>query len=237
MESQYNIEEWASDTTFGRRVFNYNFRMAGRELKGWEMAKVVPMREERTITDTVYLWQRNDARDRDTVRLEVAELHDWRAAQKHLLQMLQNSMHPNIPRGRGGSSSAGDVEFVARDPHSDVPAAIRFTRGNVAVSVDSVGQVNTDVSDIAEVVDRALTELPSKLAFLRGRSKQQAPKTIVIRTKQGVALVKNLRKFGDAWLKVIVPDGEVRRKDDVLTYLSPAAGTKAIKIFSINTGG
>jgi hypothetical protein len=33
MESTYDIKAWAGETTLGRRVFNYNFRMIGREAR------------------------------------------------------------------------------------------------------------------------------------------------------------------------------------------------------------
>jgi hypothetical protein len=236
METQYDIKAWAGETALGKRVFNYNFRMLGREVTGWQMLKAVPMHRDRTLSETTYLWQSKDAPDRQLVRVNVGELADWRAAQKHLLEMLGHSMRPDLPRGTGKLAEVGDIEFVARAPGSDIPAAVQFTRGNVAVAVNSVGSVTIDVSDIAAIVDRVLSESPTGVPSLRTRAKPQPPKTVLIKGKEGASLVKDLKKVGDAWLKVIVPDGELRRKGDALVYVTPQAGRKTVQIFSIRTG-
>jgi hypothetical protein len=45
--------------------------------------------------------------------------------------------------------------------------------------------------------------------------------------------VEDLGSLGDAWLKVIVPDGEVHRRGDALVYLASEPGRKAVQVFSI----
>ncbi|RPJ56473.1 MAG: hypothetical protein EHM23_23455 [Acidobacteria bacterium] len=233
MNSQDDLKAWAGETTLGRRIFNYNFRMFGQEVKGWVVLKAVTMHEDRALTEKTYLWQSKEAPDRQMIRVNVAELADWRAAQKHLQEMLGQCMRPDLPRGTGKLAELGDIEFVARAPLSDIPAAIHFARGNIAVSVNSVGQVAIDVSDIAGTVDQLLSESPARVPSLRALAKTEAPKTIQVRGKEGASLVKDLKKFRDLWLKVIVPDGELRRKGDALVYVSPEAGKKAVQIFSI----
>ena len=146
-------------------------------------------------------------------------------------------MRPNIPRGTGKVASVGDVNLVARDLRSDFVAAIQFTRGNVAVVINSIGQVNIDVSEIAASVDRSISESPTKQPSLRTLAKRQTPNTVVIKAKESATLVKSIKKVseGNTWLKVIVPDGEVVRKGDALLYSSPKPGKKTVQIFAIRS--
>jgi hypothetical protein len=236
MDSPHDVKAWASETTVGRRVYNYDFRLRGREIKGWRLIKTVPMRSDRTMSETTYLWQDTDAPDRNLVRVNVVELVDWRRAQKYLLDVLAHTMRPDLPRGTGDLGDVGDVEFVARSLDADVAAAVMFTRGNIAVVINSVGSVNVDVSEIAVLVDRMLREPPARVPSLRTVAKRQTPKSVQARRRQATPLVRNLRKTGDRWLKVIVPDGEVQRKGDALAYLSPQPGRKTVQIFAIPTG-
>jgi hypothetical protein len=233
MKSQYDLKAWASETSRGRQLFNHNFRMSGRELAGWQLLKAVPMHRDRSLAETTYLWQSKEAPDRQVVRVSVAELHDWRAAQKHLRDALAHCMRPDLPRGSGGLAEVGDVEFVARAAPSDVPAAMQFARGNVAVAVNSVGSVTVDVSDVAAGVDRALADAPAKVASPRTMAKRLTPKTVTVKRREGVHLVKDLSKVGDRWLKAIVPDGELRRRGNALVYTSPEPGKKTVQLYSI----
>jgi hypothetical protein len=233
MESQYDLKAWASETTRGRRLFNHNFRMSGRELAGWQLLKAAPMHRDRSLAETTYLWQRKEAPDRQVVRVNLAELPDWRAAQKHLRDALAHCMRPDLPRGTGGLAEVGDVELVARAAPSDVPAAIQFSRGNIAVAVNSVGSVAVDVSYLAAGIDRALADPPAKVASLRTMAKRLTPKTVTVKRREGVHLVKDLSKVGERWLKAVVPDGELRRKGNALLYTSPEPGKKDVQIYSI----
>jgi hypothetical protein len=234
METQYDVKGWAEETSVGRRVFNYNFHMSGGELAGWQLVKTVPMHADRQVTETTYLWQSEDAPGRHVVRVNIAALANWRAAQKHLVTMLAHTMRPDLPRASGALAAVGDIEFVARMPETDVPAAVLFARGNIAVAVNSVGSVAVDVSDIAETVDRLLTESPAKLPpSVRRSATRLSPKVVDVKKKDGVMLVKSLRKTGDLWLKVIASDGELHRKADALVYKSAQPGRRAVEIFSI----
>ena len=74
-------------------------------------------------------------------------------------------MRTDIPRVTGKLAKLGDVVFVGRDPVTDIPAAITFTRGNVRVSVASVGGRNIDVLEIAAKMDHFLSDTPTKAAI------------------------------------------------------------------------
>jgi hypothetical protein len=236
MESKYDNKAWSRETELGRRIFNYNFRMLGREVRGWELLKVVPMHTDRALSEMTYLWQNKNAPKRELVRINVSELLDWRAAQKHFLGILQHSMRPDIPRGTGTLAALGDIEFVAKAAQSDIPAAIQFTRGNIAVAANSVGSVSIDVSDIAFIVDRMLIEPPIRIPSLRKYAKQISPRRVRTRGTDEAALIKDVKFAGNAWLKVIVPDGELRRRDGAIEYMTKQLGSKSVQIFLIRAG-
>lgn len=246
MDTQYDAEQWATETTRGRHVFNHNYRMSDGELRGWDLRKQVAMqqgpasargpagavrdRAGQELEETVYLWEGKGGAGLEVVRISIAELSDWRQAQQQLQVELGQSMRPDIPRGTGQLAGIGDVSFAARDPESDVPASIAFVRGNVCVTVRSVGKRNIDVSAIATSVDRALASAPTRAARAAGRASELTPTPV--KPEEKTVVVKDLRRGDDRgeWLKIIAPDGELRREGHALIYVSPEGGEKMIDI-------
>jgi hypothetical protein len=233
MDRQYDVEEWAAATTRGRHVFNHNYRLLGGEFRGWELLKVVAMKTGQVPDEKVYLWNRKGDPGRDMVRVDVAERSDWRLAQERLRDELANSMRPDIPRATGTLARLGDVSFVSRDPQSDVPAAISFTRGNVCVLVNSVGENNVDVSELATRVDRLLSEPPAKAEVEKRRVHVRPPKAVAVKADKAHVLIKNVKAAAPRgeWLKIIAPDGELTRRGNALIYVSPKDGKRRIGIF------
>jgi hypothetical protein len=236
MARQDKLNE-ADQTTLGRRVFNYQYQMRGRDLRGWTLVKAVHIQQVTDAAETVYVWQAKDPADHALVRVEITERHTWRQAQRQLSETLTHCMRPAIPRGTGPLSSIGDVNFSSRDPESDAPAAILFARGNVCVSVNSVGDVAVDVSVVADSIDRALTKVAAKSDVDKRRRPARAPASVVAKTKQRVVLIETLSESvpEGAWLKVVAPDGELTRKADALIY-SPAEGGNKRIIYAMREG-
>jgi hypothetical protein len=226
----YTVEEWAPEAT--RRVFNYNFRMLGGEFRGWELLRVVDMKTGQVPDEKVYLWKSKGDPGRNMVRVLIAERSDWQLAQERLRDELSNSMRPDIPRGTGKLGGLGDIVFVSRDPQSDVPAAISFTRGNICVLVNSVGASSIDVSELATILDNLLSKPPRKVEMKKRQVRLRAPKVAAKGAKAHV-LIKNLRVTAPRgeWFKIIAPDGELTRKGDALIYVSPQDGKRPISIF------
>jgi hypothetical protein len=230
MAASYDTELWASQTDLGRRLFNRNFRMQGRELPGWKLVKVVPMHEDRSATEVSYLWQDKGEPERHLVRISVTSMLDWRSAQKHLVGMLGHTMRGDLVAGIGQNADVGDVAFTARAAVSDLKGAVQFARGNLAVAVNSVGSSIVDVAGIAARVDHMLTSPPSR-ASLKGLTRRLLPRTVTTEGRASVSLLASLVKYKRGWLKVLVDDGELRQRGEALVYTSTKAGKKDVQIY------
>jgi hypothetical protein len=232
VDIDYDIEEWARTTTLGRRIFNYNYRMRGNELRGWELVKQTTMQDGPQVGERVYVWQRKGSEGEEVIRISIAELHHWRLALEQLRAQLSHSMRRDIARGEG-RAAAGDIGFAADAPKSGIVAAVTFTRGNVCVSIASVGSQEVDVRPVARSLDAAFVELPQKKA-LRDRSQTVKRRAVAVKARRSTPLFERLSDAvpGGGWLKVVAPDGELSREGDALVYVSPDAGRKQVGIFT-----
>jgi hypothetical protein len=231
MEPQYDVETWARETALGRRIFNHRFRMFGSELAGWSLVKSVIMHRDGELLEMTHLWRNDAAPERELVSVNVAELPDWRRAQRHLLSMLDHSMRGELPRATGPLRELGDVTFAARAPESDVAAAVLFARSNIAVAVNSAGSATVDVSRFALVVDRMLSAIAPDADGLVPRPTSRAVAMLAKEATGELPLDLDLGKADGAWLKVVAPDGELRRHEDTLLYSAADPGAKTLQVF------
>jgi len=225
-----DIEQWAAEVIEGRRIFNAGFRMLPDDLQDWEFVKSVPIETSREGSELVHMWQRGGGRE--LLRIQVAELADWSQALERLREDLQMSMRSDIPRATGALGKLGDIAFGARTPETDIPAAVTFVRGNVFVSVRSVGDRVADASPAASWLDEALSRPP--------RPKDPAGKAIRTRwieTKPRRAGMEEIivgrvaEATAEGWLKVLATDGELRRRGDSLIYVSGSAKPSRVELF------
>jgi hypothetical protein len=234
MNTKYDRDEWATGTTLGRRVFNFGYRLTSSEYKGWKLLKTVTMQEGRDRTEKVYIWESNSDPKHEMIRVSVNERHDWRLAQESLHQYLMECMRRDIPRGTKKLAQLGDVNYVGREPQTDIVGAITFTRGNVCVSISSAGEKSVDVSEMAAVLDRALSEPRARIEAGKGQVRARVPESVDVAARKPVVLVEKLPEAvpRGGWLKIVVPDGELRRKGDALIYESPEGGKKRVRAFA-----
>jgi hypothetical protein len=230
MDAGYDTSEWATETTLGRRIFNANFRLNEIRLGGWEVVKSVTVEPEPGVVERVTIWRKTAARRESLIRVGVVEYDSWSAAQQGLHGALVNCMRPEIPRGKGALARTGDISFAASDAKAKGAAAAFFSRGNVAVSVASVGEATVDVAPFARKLDSALTTPPRDSELERGLAAQGSPRSFEVKGRRPVTVISNLRQVLQAggWLKVIAPDGELRREDDQLVYVSERPGRKRV---------
>jgi hypothetical protein len=228
MKNNYNTEEWAKETSLGRHVFNFNFRMFGNEISGWELIDTVVMDGESGSPEIVYMWQKTGTKGNQLIRIGISEQNSWMNAHSALKNYLDNCMHPNFPR----SKNSGDVSFASRQPKAKGSNAIVFTRGNMQISVNSVGNVVCEVSNIASKIDQLLYDVPKKASVDSKAAKvfRKKEATIKKRGKYAVidAISQNKDKYG--WMKIISPDGELIREGDSLIYKPDSIGKKNINV-------
>ncbi len=236
MDASYKLDEWAAATTRGRRIFNSGYGFSGNEFKGWNLSKTTVLREGRDVAQTIYLWQSSGDPERELVRIAIIERDDWRLAQESLHEHLMQCAKPAIPMGARRQPELGDVVFESREPRTDLPAAIAFTRGNVCVLTSSVGDRNVDVSWFASRIDAHLGESPAKMKPEKGRIRALTPSTATVKAKQETVLFKNLGAAGQRgkWLKMVVPDGELKRKGKTLVYSSAEGGKKQVQKYTVS---
>jgi len=230
MESKYDIEQWATETTLGRRVYNHNYRMIGNELRGWELVNSIVMQKESGITEKVYVWQKNGSEGEKLIRISIAELTDWINAQNQLRNELRHSMRPDIPRGTGKIAETGDVNFIGKERKSKTIAQLLFTRGNLAVSLASVGKKTVDISKFAKLLDTLFSQPPETSEVETGLVKEVGPETLQAKEAETLSVIEKIDELiaHGEWLKVIAPDGELKLQDNALVYESKKAGRKRI---------
>jgi hypothetical protein len=228
--TDYDTEQWAAETVGGRRIFNAGFRILPEDLADWRLLKTVPIETSRGAGEFAYMWQREGGGE--LLRIAVAELVDWSVAQQRLREELQMSMRSDIPRGTGALGHLGDIAFVARDPETDIAAAVTFVRGNAFISVRSVGDRPADVSPAAHRLDRALSRPPEP----RELDAQQIEATSIEAHAQEVGeervVVENIGTTrSGGWLKALASDGELRQRRNSLIYVAPSVGRTRIDMF------
>jgi hypothetical protein len=232
----YDRDAWAAATDLGRRVFNYNYRMTGSEIRGWELVNTVePPTDEPGLTERIYLWEKKGSAGRQLIRIAITETGAWRRAQGQLQAQLVQSMRPDIARGAGKLARLGDVSYAAGLPDAGLVAAIQFVRGNLSISVASVGDEPVDVAAVAKSLDLAFSALPNAKDLQEARALDRSAEPLTV-AKDAPTLLKDALPapvLRNGWLKVIVPDGEIAREGDALVYRPDSDGAKRIRQFVV----
>ncbi len=234
MDSQYDKKEWEKVTTLGRRLFIYNYGMRGNEFAGWELIKTAVMESEPGVEETIYMWQRKKSHEEELIQVSIFESSYWRHAEHHLMNQLQHCMRPDIPRGKGKTASIGDVQHIGQAPKSEDITAIFFSRGNLQVTVRSVGSKPVDVVALAKKMDNRFIKPPTKAEEKAGVVSTLKPATLTVKKAKRAVLLEKLPEPipRSGWTKVLVPEGELRRDGDVLYFTSEKAGQKSVEILN-----
>lgn len=236
MAENYDVKEWARETTRGRRVFNFNIRLTGKEIRGFALVKTVTMRSAPGLTETAYIWQSKASPNLEAFRINVTECDSWREAHESLRGLLLGSMHPDIPPGTRELATIGDVVYAGRRAADDMTKSIAFTRGNALISVNSGGSRDIDVSNVASLIDAALNDVPTTKDIDSGKVRRVKLAPVAGRANQAHTLVDNLPNTAPKgqWLKIIVPDGELGRRANALIYTPAETGEKRVESFILN---
>jgi hypothetical protein len=235
MDSQYDTNAWAAEVSLGRRVFAHNYALRGNEFTGWELVKTTTAQHADGPVEKVFIWQRKGSPE-ESIHVSVVETAYWAHALQHLKSQLDHCMRPNLPRGTAKTADVGDIQFESQAPGSGNTAAVFFSRGNLQVSVRSAGERPVNVVKFAAAIDERLTQPVSVARQKQEAAKKLKPGTLAVKKGQRAVVLQPLpeRTRRSGWVRVIAPDGELRREDDALYYLPEQAGEKRIDILNFS---
>lgn len=232
METPKPIQETIARSPAGARVFNHNLRLSGVELPGWKIFRSAITETGRHPSAHAYFWHRPDAGNREVIRVDIAESENWRVSLAHLASDLAQRMNPESIHVADGQAALGDLQFVYREQVTDIVAATLFSSGNLRVALSSVGETTVDVSGAAKLLDTLIGE-PAAKGAKRSASGKASSHTVEAKPGSPIVLVEDLfaGDFRAAWLKVVVPDGELHRDRNRLVYTPTEGGRKLIHTY------
>lgn len=232
METPKSIQETIARSPAGARVFNHNLRLSGDELPGWEIFRSAITETGRHPSAHAYFWRRRGGGDRQVIRVDIAESENWRVSLTQLASDLAQRMNPEPILAAEGTAMLGDLQFSYREQVTDIVAATLFNSGNLRVALSSVGETTVDVSPAATLLDSLIGD-PAASGAKRTASGKASSRVTEAKPGSPIVLVEDLfaGEFSAAWLKVVVPDGELQRDRNRLVYTPTEGGRKQIHTY------
>jgi hypothetical protein len=233
MESKYDQKAWEQETKLGRRLYIHNFGMTGTEFAGWELVKISFASHSPDGSEKVFMWKCKASKGEELVQVRVIESSYWRNALQYHHDQLMHSMRPDIPRGKGKSAGIGDIQHVGQTPTKKTTAMI-FTRGNLQISVSSVGLNPVDVTPLAKALDNRLTKPPTKTEEKKMMASRQKPLKVKAKKKEMIAIIDTLPEPTpkSGWTRVLAAEGEIRREGDTLYIVDEQGGDREVEIIN-----
>ena len=231
MEPQYDQKAWEKETKLGRRLYIHNFGMNGTEFPGWELVKTSIASHSPEESEKIYMWKRKGSEKEELVQVRVIESGYWRNALQYHHNQLMHSMRPEIPRGKGKTAAIGDIQHVGQAPTKETTAVI-FTRGNLQMSVSSVGLNTVDVTPLAKALDNRLTKPPTKTDEKKMVAKRQKPLKVKAKKREMTALIDTLPEPTpkSGWTRVLAAEGEIRKEGDTLYIVDEKGGDLTVEV-------
>lgn len=207
--------------------------MNGTEFDGWELVKR-SVANAPNGPEKVYMWNRNESKGEDLVQVRVIENSNWRNALRFHHDQLMQSMRPNIPRGKGRTAGIGDIQHVGQTPDNEITAMI-FTRGNLQVSVTSIGLNPVDVTALAKALDDKLANPPTTdSAEKKPVASRQKPLKVTAKKNEMTVLIDTLPEPTpeSGWTRVVATSGEIRKEGNTLYLIDEQGGDRIIEIIN-----
>ena len=179
------------------------------------------------------MWKRKAGKEEGLVQVRVVETNNWRNALQYHHGRLMQSMRSDIPRGKGKTAGIGDIQHVGQAPTNEV-AVVVFTRGNLQISVSSVGLNLVVVSPLAKALDNRLTKSPTKTDEKKLTATRQKPLKVKIRKKEKTVIIDTLPEPipSSGWTRVLATDGEIRKEGDTLYLVDEQGGDRTVEIIN-----
>jgi hypothetical protein len=230
MQCGYDQKAWEKETGLGRRLYIHNFGMTGAEFAGWELIDTTVARHSTDESEKVFMWKRQAGEGEELVQVRVIETAAWRKALAHHHDLLARSTRTDIPRGKGLTAGIGDIQHVGQAPTKETVTVI-FTRGNLQVSVSSVGLQPVDVIELAQTLDDRLT-----MASSAGEEKITAasgPHLLQVKAlkQEKTPLIETLPAADpqSGWTRFLAEEGEICREADTLYIIDQRGGDRTVE--------
>ncbi len=232
MDSGYDTKKWAAKTDLGKRLFIYNYNMFGNEFSGWELVNSVITEIEPNVSQKIYIWKNTKAKDEQLIHISIVERSYWQHAQLQLKNELKHCMRPDMPKGKGKITTIGDIRYIGNPPDSKKVTAVFFSRGNLQITIRSVGQSKVDVVKFAKKMDNRFVKPPTKAEEKSGFAKKIKPVKIAVKKQVKVVVIDKLSEPvpRSGWLRAMSEDGELRRDGDTLKCIYQKGGKKKVEL-------
>lgn len=234
MDSHHDIEGWLASTAGKRQVFNFNYRMTGDELRGWQLVNAAVMEVRPGASERIYIWEKSGSHGKALLRVGLVELEDARTALLMLQDTLRHTMRPDLPAAPRSLARSADIAFANQAEGSRHVASVNFTLGNLAVTVASVGETEVDVSAVVTLLGKLLGAAPSTESLKQRTARRLFKEPAKAGSRGAGRLVEELPEVEQGvWVKVLAPAGRLRREGRSLIYEASEGGAEQVEGFAV----
>jgi len=236
MNTQYNIEKWAAETTVGKNLFIWKFFLKGKEMPGWELSESYVREDSKNVVVKEYYWGNKENTDQ-SIKMDVFETSSWKDAQRLLLTLLENHMAINLTEARDRKIELGDVAYTGL---GEIVQHILFARANMVVIVNSIGKKDISVDTIAKKLDELFYTIPgpSETGLLPPINLFSVTlDKLYLNQKAGLKIEASDLLGSSAWFKFYSENGEVLKEDGNLFFIPSSRGENQLSVFAIGENG
>ena len=200
---RYNLNERANDPQ-GRKLFIQNFNFNGSELSfRFREVLIPPFSKEGRLSENY--WEHPERKD-EAFKIDVYEMNSFEEATDLMQDILNEHMIPELPKWDDSNNTPGEVTFGSA-------THVVFSRANLVVVVNSIGNKDIDVSPQAKELDRLFTYVPD----LKENGNVFIPSFRMERNEDQTLLIEepdDRRTVGQGvWYKFVTGKGSIRKID------------------------
>lgn len=236
-KNNYNPENWAAQTSLGRKIFALGFHFLGREIPGMKLYETGSPYRLGDLLITEYYWQADEGRE-EAIKVDVIEAPDWTSAQKFLLTDLESRMALNIPEAsRKEGAAVGDVAYTSFNGPTH---SLIFCRANLVIKLNNIGRKPIDLTKPAHAIDKFLSgepRFPEKGIGPRITSFSLSSEN----TAEGRAVQIIIEGFDPlekaVWYRLYAENGHFKRAGKQVEFSADTRGEQAISVHAFNEYG
>jgi hypothetical protein len=220
-------------------LFIWKFFLAGNEVPGWSLTESNTTEENKNKITREYYWQSNQGED-EAVKIDVIECPSRQEAQKTLLNMLENHMAMSLPEfSFGNNTRLGDAAYAGS---GKLQIHVLFIRANMVVVINSIGEKDIAVPQIAVTLDEIFYQKPKPsekagLPVITEFAKTKQVINVKDRKATGISIEAADPSGRPVWFKFFIGDGEIFRENDHIFYTAGDNKENRLSVFVTNDRG